>query len=87
VSFSNHLLLSCVSNGRVFKGIIAPESSYAIALMLTISDAVMPSYASSMKTIKSDTEIDGMREGYLRDGASFVKFLHTKSPNTRLPSA
>lgn len=58
------------------KVIITPETSYAVALMLThFRYTVMPSYVNSMKAIKNDTEIDGMRRAYLRDGASFVKFL------------
>ncbi|KAF9643184.1 Creatinase/aminopeptidase [Thelephora ganbajun] len=58
------------------KVIITPETPHAIALMLTRSRcAVMPSYVSSMKAIKNDAEIDGMRRAYLRDGASFVKFF------------
>jgi Xaa-Pro aminopeptidase len=35
----------------------------------------MPSYVNAMKAIKNETEIQGMRRAYLRDGASFVKFL------------
>jgi len=35
----------------------------------------MPSFVNPMKAIKNDTEIDGMRRAYLRDGASFVRFL------------
>ncbi|KAF9645429.1 Creatinase aminopeptidase [Thelephora ganbajun] len=62
--------------GKFPKVIITPETSYAIALMLThFRYIVMPSYVGSMKAIKNDTEIDGMRRAYLRDGASFVKFL------------
>ena len=58
------------------KVILAPEASYAVALMLThFRYTVLPSYVNSMKAIKNDTEIDGMRRAYLRDGASFVKFL------------
>ncbi|KAF9645425.1 Creatinase/aminopeptidase [Thelephora ganbajun] len=58
------------------KVIITPETSYAIALMLTdFRHTVMPSYVGSVKAIKNDTEIHGIRRAYLRDGASFVKFL------------
>lgn len=76
VSFLIHVLVSRVLNARFPQVIIAPETSYAIALMLThFRYTVMPSYISSMKAIKNDTEIDGMRRAYLRDGASFVRFL------------
>ena len=76
VCFRIHLLSSHVPDSRFCKVIIAPETSYAISLMLThFRYTVMPSYISSMKAIKNDTEIDGMRRAYLRDGASFVRFL------------
>jgi Xaa-Pro aminopeptidase len=76
VSFLIHVLVECVLDHWFFKVIIAPETSYAISLMLThFRYTVLPSYVSSMKAIKNDTEIDGMRRAYLRDGASFVKFL------------
>ena len=76
VSLLIHVLASCVLSLWVFKVLISPDTSYAIALMLThFRYTVAPSYVNSMKAIKNDTEIDGMRRAYLRDGASFVKFL------------
>ena len=33
-----------------------------------------PSYIEHMMSIKNDTEIDGMRRAYLRDGVSFVRY-------------
>ena len=76
VSFLIHILVSCILNAWLFKVIITPETSQAIALLLTRSRyTVMPSYVNSMKAIKNDTEIDGMRRAYLRDGISFAKFL------------
>ena len=58
------------------KVIIAPETSYAVALMLThFRYTTAPSFVSSMKAVKNGTEIQGMRDAYLRDGVSFVKFL------------
>ena len=32
-----------------------------------------PSYIEHMMSIKNETEIDGMRRAYLRDGVSFVR--------------
>lgn len=76
VSFPTRLLVSRDPDTSFRKVIISPETSYAVALMLThFRYTVLPSYVNSMKAIKNDTEIDGMRRAYLRDGASFVKFL------------
>lgn len=76
VSFPIRVLVSRDPDTSFCKVIISPETSYAVALMLThFRYTVMPSYVNSMKAIKNDTEIDGMRRAYLRDGASFVKFL------------
>ena len=36
---------------------------------------VAPSYVEIMLSVKNDTEINGLRRAYLRDGASFVRFL------------
>jgi Xaa-Pro aminopeptidase len=33
---------------------------------------VAPAYINQLKAVKNDTEIDGMRRAYLRDGAAFV---------------
>jgi len=58
------------------KVLIAPQTSYAISLMLThFRYTVAPSYVEHMMSIKNETEIDGMRRAYLRDGVSFVRFL------------
>ena len=32
-----------------------------------------PSYIEHMMSVKNETEIDGMRRAYLRDGVSFVR--------------
>ena len=32
-----------------------------------------PSYIELMMSVKNETEIDGMRRAYLRDGVSFVR--------------
>ncbi|KDR67798.1 hypothetical protein GALMADRAFT_257642 [Galerina marginata CBS 339.88] len=58
------------------KVLIAPQTSYAISLMLThFRYTVAPSYIEHMMSIKNETEIDGLRRAYLRDGVSFVRFL------------
>ena len=76
VSFLVHVFSRVFLILGFLKVIIAPETSYAVALMLThFRYTVLPSHVNSMKAIKNDTEIDGMRRAYLRDGASFVKFL------------
>lgn len=56
--------------------IISPQTSYAICLMLTsFRYTVLPSYVEEMKAIKNETEINGLRNAYLRDGAAFVKWF------------
>jgi len=76
VSFLLHVPVSQILSTRFFKVIIAPETSYAIALMLTnFRYTVMPSFVRPMEAAKNDTEIEGLRRAYLRDGASFVRFL------------
>lgn len=60
-------------DGRV---LIAPQTSYAISLMLTsFRHTVTPSYVEHLMSIKNDTEIECMKRAYLRDGVSFVRFL------------
>ena len=76
VSFLLHFPISRLLNAWLLKVIIAPESLYAIALMLTsFRYTVMPSFVNSMKAIKNNTEIDGMRRAYFRDSASFIRFF------------
>ncbi|KAF9526867.1 aminopeptidase-P [Crepidotus variabilis] len=59
--------------GRV---LIAPQTSYAISLMLTsFRYTVTPSYVEHMMSLKNETEIECMKRAYLRDGVSFVRFL------------
>ena len=56
------------------KVLIAPQTSYAISLMLThFRFTLAPSYIEHMMSIKNETEIDGMKRAYLRDGVSFVR--------------
>ncbi|KAI0820086.1 Creatinase/aminopeptidase [Trametes gibbosa] len=56
--------------------IISPQTSYAICLMMTsFRYTVLPSFVEEMKAVKSETEISGLRNAYLRDGAAYVKWL------------
>ena len=58
------------------KVLIAPQTSYAISLMLThVRYTVAPSYIEMMMSVKNETEIDGMKRAYLRDGVSYVRFF------------
>ena len=60
-------------DGRV---LIAPQTSYAISLMLTsFRYTVVPSFVEHMMSIKNETEIECLERAYLRDGVSFVRFL------------
>ncbi|KAJ7785467.1 peptidase M24, structural domain-containing protein [Mycena olivaceomarginata] len=82
----------------VGKILITPQTSFAISLMLThFRYTVAPSRIEEMMACKNETEIDGLRRAYLRDGASFVRFLAwletklnegydiTDGPNAALP--
>ncbi|KAI9069707.1 hypothetical protein FKP32DRAFT_1671148, partial [Trametes sanguinea] len=56
--------------------IISPQTPYAICLMLTsFRYTVLPSYIEERKAIKNETEIRGLRNAYLRDGAAYVRWL------------
>ncbi|KAL6301281.1 Creatinase/aminopeptidase [Sparassis latifolia] len=58
------------------KIIISPKTSYAISLMLTsFNYTVLEPYVEHMKSIKNQTELDGLRRAYLRDGAAFVRWF------------
>jgi Xaa-Pro aminopeptidase len=58
------------------KVLISPQTSYAISLMLThFRYTIAPSIIDDKKAVKNDTEIEGMRRAYLRDGASFVRWF------------
>ncbi|KAG6864959.1 hypothetical protein C0991_005908 [Blastosporella zonata] len=58
------------------KIIISPQTSYAISLMLThYRYTVAPSFVEKMMAIKNETELEGLRRAYMRDGVAFVKFL------------
>jgi Xaa-Pro aminopeptidase len=56
--------------------LITPQTSFAISLMLThYRYTVAPSFVEEMMAFKNETEIDGLRRAYLRDGVSFVRFI------------
>ena len=55
------------------KVLISPQVSYAVALMLThFRYTIAPSYVEHMISVKNETEIEGMRRAYCRDGVAFV---------------
>jgi Xaa-Pro aminopeptidase len=54
--------------------LIAPQTSYAISLMLThFRYTIAPSYVEDLKSIKNEVELEGMRRAYIRDGVAFVR--------------
>lgn len=58
------------------KLLLSPQTSYAISLMLTnFRYTIAPSFVEQMMAVKNETEIEGMRRAYLRDGASFVRLF------------
>ncbi|KAF8143373.1 peptidase M24, structural domain-containing protein [Mycena galopus ATCC 62051] len=58
------------------KLLISPQTSFAISLMLThFRYTVAPSFVEEMMAYKNQTELEGLRRAYLRDGVSFVRFL------------
>lgn len=60
------------------KVLISQETSYAISLLLThfrYTVSQVPSYVDTLKAVKNQTEIEGMRDAYLRDGASCVMWM------------
>ncbi|KAG5638225.1 hypothetical protein H0H81_001226 [Sphagnurus paluster] len=58
------------------KVLISPQTSYAISLMLThYRYTVAPSWIEHTMAVKNETELDGLRRAYQRDGAAFVRFL------------
>ncbi|KAJ7592530.1 aminopeptidase-P [Mycena floridula] len=58
------------------KLLISPQTSYTASLVLShYKCTVVPSFAEQMVSLKNETEIDGFKRAYLRDGASFVRFL------------
>lgn len=63
--------------------LITPQTSFAISLMLThFRYTVAPSRVEEMMACKNETEIDGLRRAYLRDGASFVRFIFVSTASS-----
>ncbi|THG97860.1 hypothetical protein EW026_g4233 [Hermanssonia centrifuga] len=59
--------------GRV---IICPQTSYAISLMLTsLRYTVLPPIIEEWKAVKNQTEVEGMKAAYIRDGVAYVRWL------------
>ena len=57
------------------KVIISPQTSYAISLMLTsFRYTVLPSFVEDMKSVKNETELEGLRNAYVKDGAAWVRW-------------
>jgi Xaa-Pro aminopeptidase len=64
-----------------FQILISPQTSYAISLMLThFRYTVAPSIIEEMIAIKNETELEGMRRAFIRDGVAFVRPLAFASP-------
>ncbi|KAG8951448.1 hypothetical protein FRC03_012538 [Tulasnella sp. 419] len=59
--------------GRV---LIEPQTPYVISLMLSSPRYILAgSYGDQQKALKTDAEIDGFRQAYLRDGAAMVRWF------------
>ncbi len=55
------------------KVLIDPKTPYAVSLMLTSARYMLsPSFVEQQKAIKNDSELHGMRNAYVRDGAAMV---------------
>ncbi|KXN85540.1 putative Xaa-Pro aminopeptidase P [Leucoagaricus sp. SymC.cos] len=58
------------------KLLIPQTTSYAISLMLThLRYTLARNRVEDMMTLKNDTELEGLRKAYIRDGVAFVQFL------------
>ncbi|KAL0574113.1 hypothetical protein V5O48_007846 [Marasmius crinis-equi] len=58
------------------KVVITPQTSVAVARALGQARyVVLPAQVEVMKAIKNDTEIEGLKQAYLRDGVCFTRFL------------
>ncbi|KAG9050599.1 hypothetical protein FS837_004124 [Tulasnella sp. UAMH 9824] len=59
--------------GRV---LIEPKTPYVISLMLSSPRYILAhTYCDQLKALKTETEIQGFREAYLRDGAAMVRWF------------
>ncbi|KAG7089664.1 hypothetical protein E1B28_011324 [Marasmius oreades] len=58
------------------KVVISPQTSVTVMRALGPSSyVVLPSQVEIMKAIKNETEIEGLKRAYLRDGVCFTRFL------------
>ncbi|KAF8324475.1 peptidase M24, structural domain-containing protein [Cantharellus anzutake] len=58
------------------KVLIDPKTPYAVSLMLTSARyKITPSFVEERKAIKNKTELQGMRNAYIRDGAAMVRWF------------
>ncbi|KIM29700.1 hypothetical protein M408DRAFT_67274 [Serendipita vermifera MAFF 305830] len=58
------------------KVIISPNTPYAVSLIIGSQRyVVLPSYIEEVKAVKNETEIEGMREAYIRDGVAMVRWF------------
>ncbi|QRW08650.1 Metallopeptidase family M24 [Ceratobasidium sp. AG-Ba] len=58
------------------KVIIPPKTPYAVSLMLTYANYIIaPSYVDAAKAIKNETEIQGFKNAYMRDGVAMTKWF------------
>ena len=56
--------------------LIDRKTPYAAVLMLTPSRYLLaPSWIDQVKAVKNETEVQGFRNAYARDGAAMVKFF------------
>lgn len=61
---------------RLFQVIISPQASHAISLMFThFRYTVSPSFVEKMMALKNETELEGLRRAYVRDGVAFVRHV------------
>jgi len=68
-------LVNTVSHLHIRRQVLIDgKTPYAVALMLTSSRYMLaPSWIDQTKAIKNDTEIQGFRNAYARDGAAMVE--------------
>ncbi|KXN87696.1 putative Xaa-Pro aminopeptidase P [Leucoagaricus sp. SymC.cos] len=58
------------------KLLIPPSTSYAISLRLThFRYTLAPNRVEYVMALKNETELEGLRRAYIRDGVAFVQFL------------
>jgi Xaa-Pro aminopeptidase len=55
--------------------LITPETAFGISLLIQQRYSVVPSFVEQMMNFKNETEINGMKQAFLRDNISFVRFF------------